>query len=100
MLDGALARRFDEVVEYGLPDADGAVALLNRRLGKFKLAARSLGSIHSAVGGLSQAELVRAADAVVKDAILEGAAKVSPEALIGALENRQALRDKFRRQSG
>jgi len=49
--------------------------------------------------GLSQGELVRAADAVVKDAILEGAVKVSPEALRGALENRQTLKGKFRRPS-
>jgi hypothetical protein len=43
---------------------------------------------------------VRAADAVVKDAILEGAANVSPDALRTALQNRQALRGKFRRRSG
>mgnify|MGYP002715060916 CR=1 FL=1 len=50
--------------------------------------------------GLSQGELVRAADAVVKDAILEGASKVSPDALRDALQNRQTLKGKFRRQPG
>jgi hypothetical protein len=50
--------------------------------------------------GLSQGELVRAADAVVKDAILEGAAKISAEALRQALQNRQDLKGHFRRQSG
>jgi SpoVK/Ycf46/Vps4 family AAA+-type ATPase len=96
-LDEALARRFDEVVEYGLPDPAGACAVLERRLGKFKLPARSWALIQPALEGLSQAELVRAADAVVKDAILEGAPKVSPEALRHALQNRQALRGKFGR---
>jgi len=99
ILDEALARRFDEVVEYALPDADAARAILERRLGKFKLPPRSWSSVEPALEGLSQAELVRAADAVVKDAILEGAAKVSSDALRDALQNRQLLRGKFGRQS-
>ena len=99
ILDEALARRFDEVIEYGLPDPAGARAIIERRLGKFKLAARSWGSLEPALEGLSQAELVRAADAVVKDAILEGATRVPPDALRLALKNRQTLKGKFRRQS-
>ena len=99
ILDEALARRFDDVIEYGLPDPAGARAIIERRLGKYKLATRSWASIEPVLTGLSQGELVRAADAVVKDAILEGATKVSPDALRSALQNRQALRGKFRRQS-
>ena len=100
MLDEAFARRFDEVIEYRLPDTAAARAILERRLGRFKLDARSWTSIEPALEGLSQGELVRAADAVVKDAILEGATKVSPDALKQSLQNRQSLRGKFRRQSG
>lgn len=100
ILDEALARRFDEVIEYGLPDRAAARAILERRLGKFKLGARSWSSIEPALEGLSQAELVRAADAVVKDVILEGATNVSPDALKQALRNRQTLKGKFRRQTG
>jgi SpoVK/Ycf46/Vps4 family AAA+-type ATPase len=100
ILDEALARRFDEVIEYGLPDREAARGILERRLGKFKLGARSWSSIEPAFEGLSQGELVRAADAVVKDAILEGLANVPPDALKQALQNRQTLRGKFRRQTG
>ena len=100
MLDEALARRFDEVIEYGYPDVEGSLSLLNRRLGKFKLSAKLLAMIGSSVQGLSQAELVRAADTVLKDVILERATKVSPEALVSALENRQAMRMKFVRHLG
>jgi SpoVK/Ycf46/Vps4 family AAA+-type ATPase len=100
ILDEALARRFDEVIEYGLPDAAAARAIVERRLGKFKLTARSWPAVEPALEGLSQGELVRAADAVVKDAILEGATKVSPEALRDSLQNRQTLKEKFRRRSG
>lgn len=100
ILDEALARRFDEVIEYGLPDQSAARAILEQRLGSFRLSARSWPTIQPALDGLSQAELVRAADAVVKDAILEGATKVSSDALGRALQDRQSLKSKFRRQAG
>lgn len=99
ILDEALARRFDEVIEYTLPDVAAARAIVERRLGKFKIAAKAWPVLETALDGLSQGELVRAADAVVKDAILEGASTASPEALKRALENRQTLKGKFRRQS-
>lgn len=78
ILDEALARRFDEVIEYTLPDTASARAVIERRLGKFKFAAKAWGALEPALDGLSQGELVRAADAVVKDAILAESAKVSP----------------------
>jgi SpoVK/Ycf46/Vps4 family AAA+-type ATPase len=100
ILDEALARRFDEVIEYHLPDPEAARAILDRRLGKLRPPPRAWSEIEPNLGGLSQGELVRAADAVVKDAILEGASKVSTQALIRALQNRKTLKGKFRRQHG
>jgi len=97
ILDEALARRFDEVIGYELPDRAAALAIIERRLGKLKPTTRRWSSITPALDGLSQGELVRAADAVVKDAILEGAPKASDTALKQALENRQSLRNRFRR---
>ncbi|TXL74603.1 ATP-binding protein [Vineibacter terrae] len=100
ILDDALARRFDEVIEYAVPDAAAARAIIERRLGKLKLVSKLSPDLARALEGLSQGELVRATDAVIKDAILEGATKVSTEALRDALQNRQALKQKFRRRSG
>lgn len=97
ILDEALARRFDEVVEYHLPDQNAARAILERRLGKLTIDTNSWSTVDSALDGLSQGELVRAADAVVKDAILERDSQVSPDELAKALRNRQTLKGKFRR---
>lgn len=97
ILDEALARRFDEVIEYVLPDRADAWAIIERRLGKFKLGPKSWSGLEQVLEGLSQGELVRAADAVAKNAILEGVTKVSSEALSKALQNRQTLKGKFRR---
>ncbi|MGT0250390.1 AAA family ATPase [Burkholderia pyrrocinia] len=99
ILDEALARRFDEVVEYTLPDAVAARGIIERRLGKFRFAPKLWSSLSSSLDGLSQGELVRAADSIVKDAILEGVQKVSPAALVEALDNRRLLRGKFHRRS-
>ncbi|MFD1961751.1 AAA family ATPase [Novosphingobium panipatense] len=41
LLDRALVRRFDEIIEYGLPDASGIKAMMRHRLGR--MAGRSLG---------------------------------------------------------
>src|ERR1700733_1463029 len=100
ILDEALARRFDEVIEYALPDIGAARAIMERRLGKFAFRTKSWSGLDPALAGLSQAELVRAADAVVKDAILESATDVSPDVLKQALQNRRTLKSKFRRQTG
>lgn len=96
ILDSALARRFDDVVAYGLPDANGARAVVQRRLGKFKLPARTWSAAAPFAVGLSQAELVRAADSVVKRAILDGSTTIAPEVLSSALEDRQAFKGRFR----
>lgn len=97
ILDKALARRFDEVIEYGPPEADAAKSILVRRLGKLKLSSRAWPAIAALTKGLSQGEIVRAADAVVKDAILEGTTSISADHLRAALEDRQAFRQSFHR---
>lgn len=97
ILDEALARRFDEVIEYQLPDPTASRAIIEKRLGHFKFAAKFWSDLEATLTGLSQGELVRAADAVVKDAIIEGATRASPDALRMALQNRKTLKDKFRR---
>lgn len=97
ILDEALARRFDEVVEYVLPEAKAARAIIDKRLGKFRLSARSWPALEPSLEGLSPGELVRAADSVVKDAIIDGATKISADMLRSALHDRQTLKGKFRK---
>ena len=85
ILDEALARRFDEVIEYQTPDIAAARAVIERRLGKFKINAAMWRRLSKAFANLSQAELVRAADTIVKDAILSGRDEVSTDGCGGAL---------------
>ncbi|MCB1359453.1 MAG: AAA family ATPase [Maritimibacter sp.] len=96
ILDEALARRFDEVVEYLLPDTKAARAIVEKRLGKFKLSARAWSALEPELTGLSPGELVRATDSVVKDAIIDGVTKISAGALRSALHDRHTFKGKFR----
>lgn len=98
ILDKALARRFDEIVQYDLPDFEAARDILARRLGRLKVSAKGWAEILPATEGLSQGELVRAADTVVKDAILEGTAKVSVPALRAALDDRTTFKGRLSAQ--
>jgi AAA+ superfamily predicted ATPase len=95
MLDEALARRFDDLIEYKVPDADAAKAVVERRLGKFKVNAVGWKRLADALDGLSQGELVRAADSVVKGAILSGQGEISIERLEAALKDRARVRRRF-----
>lgn len=95
ILDHALARRFDEVVEYSLPTADEGVAILKARVGKFKLAAKAIKGLRNDLGGLSQGEIVRAADSAVREAILDGHTEIAADHLATMLRDRKAFRDRF-----
>lgn len=97
ILDNALARRFDEVIAYDVPDADGARAVVTRRLGKLKLTAKAWAASADYAVGLSHGELTRAADRVMKQTILDGHKGVSPELLTEALRDRQSARGRFRK---
>lgn len=99
ILDSALARRFDDVIAYDLPDSAGAREVVQRRLGKFKVAIKVWNAVSGHTEGLSHGELTRATDTVVKNAILEGASQISAEALDVALRDRQTFRARFRRST-
>ncbi len=89
LLDAALFRRFDSVITYALPDSAQALDVLRRRLGGVNTSEVSWDEVGEHVTGLSQAELVRAAEAAAKRAILDGTTSVSTAALVTSLDERR-----------
>jgi len=89
LLDRALFRRFDDVIEYSLPDAALLERLLKARLGPFETSRLTWRKAAEAASGLSHAEAGRAADEAAKSAILGGGTKITTQALIAAIEERQ-----------
>lgn len=89
LLDKALFRRFDDVVEYASPDAWLIEQLLRARLGSFDTRGLPWSVAADAAVELSQAEVARAAEDAAKIAILAGVKRVTLQALLGAIEERR-----------
>ena len=90
MLDRALFRRFDDVIEYQLPDATLSAQILSRKLAMFDTTAVDWSRVLPEAEGLSHAELVRASEEAAKRAVLGGSTKITPDALLSALKERKA----------
>ena len=90
LLDEALFRRFDDVIEYKLPDSKLAEEILRRKLAMFQTADIVWSRILPETEGLSQAELVRASEEAAKKAVLGGSTRVTSDALVAALHERKA----------
>jgi len=90
LLDPALHRRFDDVIEYRLPDPAIARGILQSRLSTFRTNGLDWNVAVSAGAGLSQAELSRAAEDAAKHTVLHDREVVTTEDLIGAIEERKA----------
>src|ERR1022692_1649103 len=90
LLDRELFRRFDDVIEYKLPDPKLAEEILRRKLAMFQTADIDWARILPETEGLSQAELVRASEESAKKAVLGGSTRITSEALIAAVHERKA----------
>ena len=95
LLDYAVFRRFDDVIEYGLPKREHIVALLKARLVNFKLRNPRWTDLAATAEGLSYADVARAAEEAIKDAIIHDQRNLSPVDLEKTLEERKAMRNRM-----
>jgi AAA+ superfamily predicted ATPase len=99
ILDYALFRRFDDVVEYHLPSPIQAAELIRTRLSHFVPKPFRKDAVQGQAEGLSHAEICRAVDTAIKDAILHDQTKVHPAELGRALEERRLVSAKLAQNS-
>jgi SpoVK/Ycf46/Vps4 family AAA+-type ATPase len=90
LLDPALYRRFDDVIEYSLPDSEIAQRILENRLSTFKTKGVDWPAAVAVGAGLSQAEFALAAEDAAKQALLADRDTVTAEDLSSAIAERQA----------
>jgi SpoVK/Ycf46/Vps4 family AAA+-type ATPase len=88
LLDQALFRRFDDVLEYRIPDSQTAVRLLESSLSYFETSQITWAKIGKIITGLSQAEIVKLASEAAKIVILDGRKKINNDDLIRATNER------------
>ena len=92
ILDEALFRRFDDVVEYDVPRSDEVLTLLRMRLGRYLKSSKALSDFAGDAQGLSHAEIARAVDDALKDAVMLDSDSIPVDALSALLRQRQAAR--------
>lgn len=88
ILDKALFRRFDAVLNYELPDDKQAVAVIKGRLGSLAKGIKWQG-VKTHVDGLSHADLVKAAEDAAKRALMRSDYLVTMDDLRMALQVRR-----------
>jgi SpoVK/Ycf46/Vps4 family AAA+-type ATPase len=89
LLDRALLRRFDDVIEYTLPDVSLIEAILRNRLDRFATPELSWVDVANAAHGLSPADITRVADDAAKSVILDNSGTVTAASIFDALAERR-----------
>lgn len=95
LLDRALLRRFDAVLEFKAPTDDQVRALIKANLRPMRYPRLNWKSIVSASRGLSQSEIVRATEDAVKTAILDERNLLETNDLTKRLKERVEMRNAF-----
>lgn len=95
LLDRALLRRYDQVLEFDAPTAEQIKKLIMSSLAPMKGRTLTWKKLLPEAQGLSQAEVVRAVDDAVKTAILDERAFLSTEDILIRLRERHAMQTAF-----
>lgn len=95
ILDRALFRRFDDVIRYELPDQGRIVETLKTKLGLFKTHKVQWTKIARLAKGLSFADITRASEEAIKDAIIHDRTHVTHDEIAHAVKDcKQAAKHK------
>lgn len=95
ILDYALFRRFDDVIEYHFPTSEQALDLIKSRLDVFAPKPFRKSGLEKQVLSLSYAEICRAVDESIKDAIMSDQLQIDLNYLKQALEERRLISSKL-----
>jgi SpoVK/Ycf46/Vps4 family AAA+-type ATPase len=90
ILDRALFRRFDAVIEYRLPSDDVAEKVMGSRLALLNTSQVDWSKALNAAKGLSHSDLTRACEHAAKNAILQHHTEIDTDELVEALIERRA----------
>ena len=90
LLDQALFRRFDDILHYDLPNEKEIKLLLENRLFSYDSRIIINSAAVESAKGLSQAEIVRVCDDVIKTSILNNS-EITSEQIILLLEERHKM---------
>ena len=90
LLDRALFRRFDDIVEFELPDLERIKLALRAKLGAVAKAQLKWAIAAKAALGLSFADVTRAAEDAIKSAVVDDREAITQADLMAAIRERRA----------
>lgn len=99
ILDHALFRRFDDVLEYEMPSPEQGVEAIKFRLAMFKFEKVEWREILCLVENLSLADVTRAAENAAKAAIMENSKFIRHNHVVDALTEQQRARIAWQRKT-
>ena len=91
VLDSALYRRFDDVIEYRLPEPEQIADVVRVRSGQFLPKRFALKRVVAEANGLSYAEICRAVDEAIKEAIMHDKGSLEEANLSRMLDERRLI---------
>lgn len=94
ILDYALFRRFDDVIEYTLPDKSLIAKLLKNRLSGFETSRIAWNQLASKASGLSFADISKICEDGMKDTIIDDRKKLTEKDLLKLINERKKLLNK------
>lgn len=100
LLDRALLRRYDQVLEFDAPTDVQIKQLIAGHIDPLKIVKANWKRILQEAEGLSQSEIVRASDDAVKTAILDERRTLSTDDLLERLRERHSMRNAFMETKG
>ncbi|NEW90772.1 ATP-binding protein [Rhodopseudomonas sp. BR0M22] len=89
ILDEALFRRFDDIIEYDLPDSARITETLKARLAGFHTTKDGWLKLARIARGLSFADITKASEDAVKEALINGDTAVTQALVAQALQDRK-----------
>lgn len=95
LLDRALLRRYDQVLEFDAPSPDQIKAIIRANIRPMKAPRIAWKRVVDEAQNLSQSEIVRATDDAVKTAILDERSVLTTDDLLLRLQERREMRTAF-----
>jgi SpoVK/Ycf46/Vps4 family AAA+-type ATPase len=90
LLDTALHRRFDDIIQFEKPGKEQIKKIVENRLAIFEPISLKWDDVCNAADGLSAAEVTRACEDAAKEAVLHWKSKISTTLIIRAIERRHS----------
>jgi SpoVK/Ycf46/Vps4 family AAA+-type ATPase len=94
ILDYALFRRFDDVIQYKLPNKTNRIQILKNRLAMYQKHNINWERLADAASKLSYAEITRACEDAAKDMIIHDRKKITNDVILQMLSERNLFHNK------